>query len=176
MVSSVDMKSAQSVRMTGRMEGVQAPIVQVVGDLIRQSPGTISLGQGVVHYGPPPAALEAARAALTDPATHEYQDGNGNRELVFEIEGKLARDNGIDVGRSRVMVTAGGNMAFVHAVLAITQPGDDIILPVPFYFNHEMAIEMAGCRTIRVPTDSRYQLDLDAIHAAVTPRTRAIVT
>jgi len=158
------------------MTAIQTPIVQVVGDLIRESPGTISLGQGVVHYGPPAEALDAARAALTDPATHEYQDGNGNRALVFEIEGKLARDNGIDVGRARVMVTAGGNMAFVHAVLAITQPGDEIILPVPFYFNHEMAIEMAGCRAVRVPTDDRYQLDLNAIHAAVTSRTRAIVT
>ena len=74
------------------------------------------------------------------------------------------------------MVTAGANMAFVHAVLAITQIGDEIILPVPFYFNHEMAIDMAGCTTVRVPTDERYQLRLDAIRAAVTPRTRAIVT
>ena len=47
-----------------RMDRIQAPIVQVMGDLIRQVPGTISLGQGVVHYGPPAAAIEAARAAL----------------------------------------------------------------------------------------------------------------
>jgi len=75
-----------------------------------------------------------------------------------------------------VMVTAGGNMAFVHAILAITEPGDEVILPVPFYFNHEMAIQMAGCVPVRVPTDDRYQLDVDAIRRAVTPRTRAIVT
>jgi len=47
---------------------------------------------------------------------------------------------------------------------------------VPFYFNHEMAIQIAGCTPVRVPTDERYQLDVDAIRAAVTPRTRAIVT
>ena len=74
------------------------------------------------------------------------------------------------------MVTAGANMAFMHAVLATTSPGDEVILPVPFYFNHEMAIEMAGCRTVRVPTDDHYQLRLDAIRAAITSRTRAIVT
>jgi len=67
-------------------------------------------------------------------------------------------------------------MAFMHAVFAITEPGDEIILPVPFYFNHDMAIEMAGCRTVRVPTDDRYQLRIDAIRHAITPRTRAIVT
>src|SRR5262249_33293033 len=130
-----------------------------------------------VHYGPPPSAIEVARAAIANPDTHAYQDGNGNRALIGAIEDKLQRDNGIDTRRgSRVVVTAGGNMAFVHAVLAITEPGDEIILPVPFYFNHEMAIEMAGCTAARVPTDDRYQLDLDAIRRAITPRTRAIVT
>jgi aspartate/methionine/tyrosine aminotransferase len=55
-------------------------------------------------------------------------------------------------------------------------PGDEVILPAPFYFNHEMAIEMAGCRAVRVPTDDRYQLSLDAIRRALTARTRIIVT
>jgi aspartate/methionine/tyrosine aminotransferase len=167
----------QTVNIPTRMDGVQTPIVQVIADLIRQVPGTISLGQGVVHYGPPPAAVNVAREALANPDTHAYQDGAGSRALIGAIEHKLERDNGIDVARgSRVMVTAGGNMAFVHAILAITSPGDEVILPVPFYFNHEMAIQMAGCTPIRVPTDAAYQLDVAAIAAAVTPRTRAIVT
>src|SRR3954452_19416099 len=168
---------APMLKSTSRMDAVQAPIVPVIGDMIRQVPGTISLGQGVVHYGPPAAALDAAREALGNPETHEYQNGAGSDALIGAIEAKLRRDNSIDVARgSRLMVTAGGNMAFVHAILAITSPGDDVILPVPFYFNHEMAIQMAGCTPVRVPTDERYQLDLEAIAAAVTPRTRAIVT
>jgi aspartate/methionine/tyrosine aminotransferase len=159
------------------MDSIQSPIVQVIGDLIRQVPGTISLGQGVVHYGPPRGAIEAAVAAVADPATHEYQDGLGIPILVERLHAKLKSENGIDVAHGRkVMVTAGANMAFVHAVFAITDVGDEIILPVPFYFNHEMAIEMAGCRAVRVPTDDHYQLRLDAIRAAITPRTRAIVT
>jgi aspartate/methionine/tyrosine aminotransferase len=165
------------VNARSRMDAIQTPIVQVIGDLIRQNPGTISLGQGVVHYGPPAAAVEVAREALSNPDTHAYQDGPGNGALIGAIEDKLRRDNGIDCRRgSRVTVTAGGNMAFVHAVLSITEPGDEVVLPVPFYFNHEMAIDMAGCRTVRVPTDDAGQLDLDAIRRAVTPRTRAIVT
>ena len=74
------------------------------------------------------------------------------------------------------MVTAGANMAFMHAVFAITEPGDEIILHVPFYFNHEMAIQMAGCRAVRVATDDHYQLRPDALRRAITDRTRAIVT
>ena len=128
---------ANTTKSRSRMDAIQTPIVQVIGDLIRQHPGTISLGQGVVHYGPPQAALAAAREALSDPETHAYQDGNGIESLVGAIEDKLRRDNGIDPARgSRVMVTAGANMAFVHAILAMTEPGDDVILPVPFYFNH----------------------------------------
>ena len=89
---------------------------------------------------------------------------------------KLSRENGLDLSKSRVVVTAGGNMAFMNAVLAIADPGDEVILQTPFYFNHEMAIVMAGCRAVTVPTDDRYQLQVDRIRDAITPRTRAIVT
>ncbi len=67
-------------------------------------------------------------------------------------------------------------MAFVNAMLAVTDPGDEVILVAPFYFNHDMAIVLAGCRTVAVSTDDRYQLRPDAIRAAITPRTRAVVT
>ena len=146
------------------MDAIQAPIIAVVSDMISRTPGTISLGQGVVHYGPPAAAIDAAREAMSNPETHGYQDGAGSPALLSAIEQKLRRDNGIDVaGGSGITVTAGGNMAFVHAVLAITEPGDEVIVPVPFYFNHEMAIQMAGCTPVRVPTNEGYQLNLDAI-------------
>ena len=52
---------SQFSRQPSRMDAVQTPIIDVIGTLIRQTPGTISLGQGIVHYGPPPEALEAAR-------------------------------------------------------------------------------------------------------------------
>ena len=159
------------------MDAVQTPIVPVIGALIREVPGTISLGQGVVHYGPPQAALDAVRDALTDASTHEYQDGAGLPALIEALTTKLSAENGIEVSRGfRIMVTAGANMAFMHAVLAITAPGDEIILNVPFYFNHEMAIEMADCTAVCVATDERYQPRLDALRAAITDRTRAIVT
>ena len=168
---------SQMVNCRSRMDAVQAPIVKVIGDLIQQVPGTISLGQGIVHYGPPQPAMDAVRAALSETATHAYQDGAGLPALVERLGSKLRDENGIDVrGGSRVMVTAGANMAFMHAVFAITEPGDEIILNVPFYFNHEMAIQMAGCTAVGVATDERYQPRLDALRAAITNRTRAIVT
>jgi aspartate/methionine/tyrosine aminotransferase len=67
-------------------------------------------------------------------------------------------------------------MGFMNAVLAITSPGDEIILQTPYYFNHEMATVMASCRPVVVATDENYQLRPDAIAQAITERTRAVVT
>lgn len=93
------------------------------------------------------------------------------------LERKLDRENGIHVRpQSRVVVTAGGNLAFMNAVLAIADPGDEFIFPAPYYFNHEMAVVMASATPVPVQTTADYQLDLDAIARAITPRTRAVVT
>jgi aspartate/methionine/tyrosine aminotransferase len=73
-------------------------------------------------------------------------------------------------------VTAGANQAFLNAVLAICDPGDEVILLSPCYFNHEMAVALASAVPVIVPTDDRHQPDLPAIEAAITGRTRAIVT
>lgn len=160
-----------------RMEAVQSPIIPVVGELIRQNPGTISLGQGVVYYPPPQAAIEMLPQFLADPNLHKYQAVTGIAPLREAIATKLQQENNIEMGdRNAVVVTAGSNMAFMNAILAIASLGDEIILQTPYYFNHEMAIAIAGCRAVCVETDEDYQLRLNAIAAAITPKTRAIVT
>jgi aspartate/methionine/tyrosine aminotransferase len=165
------------MRHAQRMQAVQPPIIPILADLIRRSPGTISLGQGVVAYGPPPEAIHALSDFPATPDDHRYGPVEGSPELINAIWTKLSRENDLTPDASRrVVVTAGGNMAFVNAVLAVTDPGDEVILQAPFYFNHDMAIAIAGCRTVAVPTDAAYQLQPEAIRAAITPRTRAIVT
>lgn len=162
-----------------RLAAVQSPIIPVVADLIRAHPGTISLGQGVVNYGPPPAALDQIARFLAEPSNHKYQPVAGIPALVDALEQKLAAENGVRVGAAhgnRTMVTAGGNQAFLNAVLAIADPGDEFILPTPYYFNHEMAVTMANGRPVLVSTDAHHQLDVAALRAAITPRTRAILT
>jgi aspartate/methionine/tyrosine aminotransferase len=160
-----------------RMQSVQSPIITVVAELIRQHPGTISLGQGVVSYGPPPEAIAQIQGFLADPENHKYKAVVGLPELLESFQRKLESENGLRLGgSSRLVITAGGNMAFMNALLAITDPGDEIILQTPYYFNHEMAITMASCRPVLVPTDSNYQLRPDAIQQAITSRTRAVVT
>ena len=160
-----------------RLAAVQTPVIPIVSRWIAETPGTISLGQGIVSYGPPEEAIAAARAFGGAAEDHRYGPVEGLPPLLAAIETKLARENRIAVRpHSRVVVTAGGNLAFMNAVLAIADPGDEIVLPVPYYFNHEMAIVMAGVCVVTAPTTERYQLDVDAIARAMTPRTRAVVT
>jgi aspartate/methionine/tyrosine aminotransferase len=165
------------MREPRRMTAVQSPIIPVVAEWIRQSPGTISLGQGVVSYGPPQEAIDQIGWFLAEPDNHKYKPVQGLPALLELLAAKLKTENGIEVGgASQLVVTAGGNMAFLNAVLAITDPGDEIILQRPYYFNHEMAVTMAGCQPVCVDTDENYQLRPGAIAAAFTPRTRAVVT
>ncbi len=159
------------------MINVQSPVIPVVGQLIRDHPGTISLGQGVVHYGPPPEAIERMQRFFDDPQKHKYQPVEGIAELHDAITHKLRDENGIELGDDqRIFVTAGANMGFMNAIYAVTDPGDEVIFQRPYYFNHDMAITMANAAPVAVDMTDEYQLDVDAIAAAVTERTRAIVT
>ncbi|MDZ8264187.1 pyridoxal phosphate-dependent aminotransferase [Nostoc sp. ChiQUE01b] len=163
--------------LTSRMQAVQSPIIPVVGELIKNSPGTISLGQGVVSYNPPHEAIEFLAKFLAEPANNLYKSVEGVPPLLTALARKLQAFNGIEInGENCIVVTAGSNMGFMNAILAITNPGDEIILNTPYYFNHEMAIAMAGCRAVLVATDENYQLRPDAIAQAITPKTRAVVT
>lgn len=161
---------------TLRMRAVQTPVIPVVGRMVRECPGTISLGQGVVSYGPPPEAINQINSFLSDPNNHKYSAVEGLAPLVEAIKAKLRKENRINLDGSRVVVTAGGNMAFMNAVLAITDPGDEVILQLPYYFNHEMALAMANCRAVLVATDANYQLRPEAVRRAITEKTRAVVT
>jgi aspartate/methionine/tyrosine aminotransferase len=163
--------------MTSRMEMVQSPIISVIADLIAQNPGTISLGQGVVDYPPPPESFKAIKGFFSNSRNHKYQPVIGIPPLIEAIASKLERENKIIINNNNaIVVTAGSNMGFMNALFAITQPGDEIILNTPYYFNHEMAIRIASCQPVLVATDEKYQLQIEAIERSITPKTKAIVT
>lgn len=161
----------------GRMNLVQTPVIPTVADLITRTPGTISLGQGVVHYGPPGPAFDNIRLLDSSNSIHKYGDTSGLLQLREMIGEKLGRENRINIDHgSKIVVTAGSNMAFLNALFAITNPGDEIILIVPYYFNHEMAVNMLSCVPVLVNCDTNFYPRSDDIRNAITEKTRAIVT
>lgn len=160
-----------------RMQAVQRPVIPDVAALIRAHPDTISLGQGVVHYGPPESSFEAVARFGRSVSEHHYQAAAGLPPLQDALRAKLESENRIRLRDHQVlMVTAGSNMAFYHALLAICDPGDEVVIMSPFYFNHEMAICMANCQPVLAETDASYQPQLDVIESVLTDRTRAVVT
>ena len=163
-------------RQSQRIASVDLPIIPTIAKMVRDNPGTISLGQGVVSYGPPEDALQALPQQMREAGLHKYQAVSGYPPLVEALTAKLRAENGLDTAGSEVMVTAGSNMAFLTAVLAVGDPGDEFLLPMPYYFNQEMAVRMCGCVPVPVPTRADWQLDIDALERAITPRTRAIIT
>ena len=163
-----------------RLAKVLGPIIPELAALVRQTPGTLSLAQGMVSWDPPPGvALAVARAlAAGGPELHRYGPLQGNPELLAAITAKLTSENGLDLDGAELLVTAGSNMAFnaVAQVIAAGPPGEpsEVILPLPFYFNHVMAVQLAGA--VPVPVQAGLIPDLERLAAAITPRTRAIVT
>ncbi len=164
-------------RYSLRMAAVDTPIIPAIGELVRNNPGTISLGQGVVNYGPPTAAIAAIPSMMGDAQLNKYQAVMGYPALVAALQKKLADENNFQIGADSIlMVTAGSNMAFLNCIMAVADPGDEFILPKPFYFNQEMAIRMCGCVPVPVDVNEDWSLNVEALAAAITPRTRAIVT
>lgn len=167
------------MQVSRRLQYTQTPVIPVVGDLIRRTPGTLSLGQGVVHYGPPDAVKEHIDRFWKDPSSHKYKAVQGEPFLLDLIQKKLAQENRLPAGPGTgrtIIVTAGANMAFMNALLAVADPGDELVLLRPYYFNHEMAVTIAGCKPVVVDTDENFLPRPDLIEAAITPRTRAVVT
>uniref|UniRef100_A0A7S0DSD0 Aminotransferase class I/classII large domain-containing protein n=1 Tax=Amorphochlora amoebiformis TaxID=1561963 RepID=A0A7S0DSD0_9EUKA len=112
-------------------------------DLGSDGKDILKLSQGIVHWKPPPEALEAAKRSLDEMSDiHGYGDDEGCLLLREMISTKLKNENNIT--NSQVMVTAGANQAFTNVVLATADAQSSIILWPPYYFNHKMAIQMTG--------------------------------
>jgi aspartate/methionine/tyrosine aminotransferase len=177
MSNSINLQSSPMIRPHHRLASVETPIIPTIAAFVRNNPGTISLGQGVVNYGPPAEAIASLPGMMGDGSLHKYLGVSGHPGLVEAIQTKLAQENQVKLGSdAMLMVTAGSNMAFLNSVLAVADPGDEFILPMPYYFNQEMAIRMCGCVPVPVPTHADFSLNVEAMAAAITPRTRAILT
>jgi aspartate/methionine/tyrosine aminotransferase len=161
-----------------RIVNIQKPIIPLLAEWISESPGTISLAQGIVHYPPPNSSFEFLKNNLKNSVLNKYNIIEGIPELSRQISKKLNRDNSILLkkGVNKTFVSAGANMAFFNIIFSITNPGDEIIILSPFYFNYEMAIQIADCKAVIVTTDNNYQPIPEKIKNAITPKTQAIVT
>jgi len=126
---------------------------------------------------PPPEGLRAAmaEALLSRPEAHLYGPVLGLPALRDGLAARMAQTYGAPVGAESVAITAGCNMAFCAAMATLAAPGDAVILPLPWYFNHAMWLTMTGVAPVALPTGPDLLPDPDAAEALIGPATRAIV-
>lgn len=137
----------------------------------------VNLGQGFPDTDGPEGMLEAARNALFGGA-NQYPPGPGRPELREAIAAHRARYGTEYDPDGEILVTAGATEAIAASLLALTGPGDEVIVIEPYYDSYAAAVAMAGAtrRVVSlVPDGDRFALDLDAVRAAVNPNTRAIL-
>lgn len=137
----------------------------------------ISLGQALPFFPPPASAIEAARAAVDDPAVHLYATDPGLPGLRSALAERLAADTGQPVTADDLLITAGANHAFTLALTTLVAPGDEVVLPAPYFTNHHMAVAMLGARPVEAVIADRttFEVRWRDIEPHLTPRTRAVV-
>jgi len=149
-----------------------------VAALRNEGADVINLGQGVPGFPPVATAMEAARQALAEPSTHVYSADAGLLPLRQALSEWLAERNGLVADPDTEMViTAGGNQAFILALLTFLEPGDKVLLPSPFYFNHETSIRIVGAVPVEVPLreETGFQLTLADLEPHLKMQPRAVV-
>lgn len=140
--------------------------------------GAVNLGQGFPDEDGPAAMLAAAQEAIAE-GVNQYPPGLGIAPLREAIAAQRKRLYDVDYDpEAEVLVTVGATEAIAAAILGLVEPGSEVLLIEPFYDSYSPVIAMAGSRRVPVPLvpDGRgFALDVDALRAAVTPNTRALI-
>lgn len=137
----------------------------------------IGFGAGEPDFPTPDYVVEAAAAACADPVNHRYTPAGGLPELKAAIVAKTERDSGYPVAPEQVLVTNGGKQAVYEAFATLLDPGDEVLLPAPYWTTYPEAIRLAGGVPVEVlaGTEAGYLVDVDALEAARTPRTKVLL-
>jgi aspartate aminotransferase len=137
----------------------------------------VGFAAGEPDFPTPDYIVEAAIEACRDPRNHRYTPAGGLPELREAIAAKTARDSGFQVGAANVLVTNGGKQAVYEAFATMLDPGDEVLLPTPYWTTYPEAIRLAGGVPVEVLADESagYRVAVDQLAAARTDRTKALL-
>ncbi|MEV7973556.1 pyridoxal phosphate-dependent aminotransferase [Cellulomonas sp. NPDC089187] len=137
----------------------------------------IGFGAGEPDFPTPDYIVEAAARAAHDPANHRYSPAAGLPVLREAIAAKTLRDSGYEVSPGQVLVTNGGKQAVYQTFATLLDPGDEVLLPAPYWTTYPEAIRLAGGMPVEVfaGEDQGYRVTVEQLEAARTPRTKALL-
>jgi len=137
----------------------------------------IGFGAGEPDFPTPTHIVEAAVAACRDPKNHRYTPAAGLPELREAVAAKTARDSAFFVSASQVLVTNGGKQAVEEAFATLLDPGDEVLLPAPYWTTYPESVRLAGGAPVEVATtpESGYKVSVAQLEAALTQRTKVLL-
>ncbi len=137
----------------------------------------VGFGAGEPDFPTPDHIVEAAAAACHDPANHRYSPTAGLPDLRRAIADKTARDSGYGCIPGQVLVTNGGKHAVYNTFQTLLDPGDEVLLPAPYWTTYPEAIALAGGQEVALPTTAAagFRVTVDQLEAARTPNTKALL-
>jgi aspartate aminotransferase len=135
----------------------------------------IGFGAGEPDFATPAHIVEAAIAACSDPANHHYTPTSGLPELREAVARKTVRDSGYEVSASQVLVTNGAKQAVFQTFATLCDPGDEVLIPAPYWTTYPEAVSLAGGVPVAVATDEHFHMDVEYLEAAVTPATKILL-
>ncbi len=137
----------------------------------------VGFGAGEPDFPTPDYIVEAAVAACRDTANHRYTPAGGLPALKEALAAKTKRDSGYDVDPSQVVVTNGGKHAVYNAMAGIIDPGDEVLIPTPYWTTYPEPVALAGGVPVPVPTTitDGFKASVDALEAARTDKTKALI-
>ncbi len=137
----------------------------------------IGFGAGEPDFATPDYIVEAAVQACRDPRNHRYSPAGGLPELKAAIVGKTRRDSGYQIEAAQVLVTNGGKQAVYEACATLLDPGDEVLLPAPYWTTYPEAIRLAGGVPVEVVADETqgYLVTVEQLEDARTERTKVLL-
>lgn len=166
-----------SARLAGIAESATLAVDAKAKALRAAGRPVIGFGAGEPDFPTPGYIVDAAVAAARDPASHKYSPAQGLPALREAIAAKTLRDSGYEISPDDVLVTNGGKQAVFQAFAALVDPGDEVILPGPYWTTYPEAIALAGGRAVPVVAGAEqdYLVTVDQLEAARTGRTKALL-
>ena len=164
----------EKLRISNRVKQIQKSAIHEMTRLSKQFTDVAFLSWAKPTAGTPEHINRAAIEAIQQGLTGGYSPSDGLVELRREIVKKLKRDNNINANISQLLVTVGAIEGLASAVMAIVDPGDEVILPTPTYSTHIQQVVLASGEPVLVPLieDQGFSLDISTIKEAITPKTK----
>ncbi len=163
-------------RIANLDESATIKMAQMTRELKRQGKDIIDLSLGEPDFETPEPIREAAKKAIDDGFTH-YTPVAGYLDVREAISAKFKRENGLTYTADQIVISTGAKQSIINAVLCLVNPGDEVILPAPFWVSYSAMVKLAEGKIVELPTDIEgdFKITPAQLENAITPKTKMII-